>query len=470
LFNKKVTKMKKNITILFVIAFLCGIALNGYSQTEVKGSGTTGATFTFITKNASNDTSLVVLDDGKVGIDTTSPVNKLDVNGTVGAYGGVRFGDGTLQTTAATGGVAYAQVFTVALAGGDFTSINAALGACAGAGPGNPYLIRVMPGTWIEHINCIPYVHMKGAGKYVTNIIGRVTAADNVVIEDFYIEAGIMCFGTSPTIIHNIIRGYDIPGTGFTDGIHITPPGRPWIKENEIIDCPGWGINCNGFGADPWIIANKIRYNGTDPINSGGIACISASPTISNNFIDSNHYFGIYLYGLEGLPAEPTIDDNVIGHTDYYTGGRGIYMSGFAEPRIIANDIYLNGIGIWVLNNTQPSIIGNNINYNYDIGIGVLSMGASKVPVIMGNHLHSNVHTPMGAGIFVSTSPVMISNNNITQNDAVNIPRIWADIDYSTSMGPFPMISLNVFDIIKFPGMGATGNYNVTSAGAPIAP
>lgn len=77
---------------------------------------------------------------------------------------------------------AYAQVFTVALSGGDFTTINAALTACGSAGQANPYLIRVMPGHYGENITMIPFVRLQGAGKYVTYIEGSVDGADSAAI------------------------------------------------------------------------------------------------------------------------------------------------------------------------------------------------------------------------------------------------------------------------------------------------
>ena len=43
------------------------------AQTEVKGSGNTSATITLITTNSDSDTSVVVLDDGNVGIGTKTP-------------------------------------------------------------------------------------------------------------------------------------------------------------------------------------------------------------------------------------------------------------------------------------------------------------------------------------------------------------------------------------------------------------
>ena len=78
------------------------------------------------------------------------------------------------------------------------------------------------------------------------------------------------------------------------------------------MDCTSWGIHCDGWDSDAWIVANKIERNA-----AGGIRCTNSAPTISNNQILSNENYGIYLVGALGTPTEPTIDDNVIGsHAD----------------------------------------------------------------------------------------------------------------------------------------------------------
>ena len=461
--------MKKMLFLMFIILLNAGLIIKSVAQVEVKGTGNTSATKTFETMNSSNTSSIYVRDDGNVGIGTATPGYPLDVNGKLRVSLGIKFSDSSYMTSA--NGTRYAKVLTVAQSGGDYTTINAALAATGVAGIGNPWLIRVMPGTYNENVVCKQYVHLKGAGKYITTITGFVTGADNVVIEDFYITKGVKCLGTSPTIIHNIITNGDVSG----DGILVTLGGKPWIKENEIINCLAWGISSFDFGSDFWCIANKINNNGAGGMGGGGIYCNNNSPTISNNIIDNNHFFGISLIGAIGTPSEPTIDDNVIGHTDYNMGGIGIYMTGYCEPRIIANDIYLNECGIWINQSTQPSIIGNNINYNFEAGIRVYSKGASKRVVITGNHIHSNTHLGgnQPAGIWIANANPMITLNNITQNDNSAQPAL-PDIDYSTCIaGPnnFPMISLNVYDIINttVPPL-ATGLYNVTGNGAAINP
>jgi hypothetical protein len=408
---------------------------------------------------------MVIRDNGYVGIDTKTPGYDLEVNGTIMADT-IMFSNGSYQMSSAS----YPNVFVVAPSGGDFTTIQAALAACINPSSTNPYLIRVMPGNYATAsggVICKKFVHLKGSGKYTTTINDTFLGADSCVIEDFHIPMGIVCNATSPTILHNIISNTQGDNS---DGIYIVHGARPWIKENEILDCNGFGINCITTPGEPdseaWIIANKILRN-----HGGGIRLENSSPLISNNLIDHNNHFGIWMTGVMGAPTEPTIDDNVIGHTDYQTGGVGIMMAGFAEPRIIANDIYLNETGMEIHPSTQPSVLSNNFNYNWDAGIRTMSNGASKPVVIQGNHIHSSARGNQPAGIFIANASVpIIAHNIITDNDPAGIN---PDIDYSLNSPATPVLNLNVYDIILRlppPGGPGTGQFNATSLGGVILP
>jgi hypothetical protein len=451
-------------TTFFLILFM--IIHQAFSQVEVKGTGTTINSYSLIIKNGNNDTSFVVKGNGFVGIDTVKPRYDLHVKGTI-MTDTLRFSDGTIQTTSAS----YARVFTVAPSGGDFPDVQTALAACLNPSPTNQFLIRVMPGNYPANgltVQCKKYVHLKGSGKYSTTINDPVVGEDSCVIEDFFLTQGITCNATSPTIIHNIITN---ASPGFSDGIYIDYGGRPWIKENEILDCNGFGINCITRtlenDSEAWIIANKIWRN-----HSGGIRLENSSPLISNNFINFNHNFGIWMSGINGIPTEPTIDDNVVGHTDFNAGGVGIFMIGFAEPRIIANDIYINETGIVINANTQPSILSNDINYNRLFGIRTFSNGAGKQVVIQGNHIHSSARGAPGntAGIWISGNSVpLIAHNVVTDNDPAGAN---PDIDYSTNGVVTPVLNMNVYDIINRlpPPFVGSGQYNATSFGLVINP
>ena len=470
----------KNVSIFISIFLFCiSSTFPLLAQVEVKGADSTSATRTWFTTNnkTTPDTTMVVLDDGKVGIGTTNPTTKLEVNGVIySTSGGVKFPNGTIQSTASTGGVAYQHVFTVSPSGGDFTLISQALLACSSPGPGNTYLIRVMPGTYVEFtgVNCLPYVDLIGAGKNTTIIQGSVSCADNSTLEGFKIKTGVVCSGTSPTITHNIITNINEAG----NGIDIGQGGKPWIIENEIIDCEGWGIYIHDVDSDPWVLGNKIFRNVL-----GGLLASATSPIISNNYFFKNKHFGIRLVGFEFSPSNPTVTDNVIDSIDYNAGGYGIYMDDKMNASIIGNTIHHCEFGIWINADAQPSIISNNISFNYEAGIVCNSNGFGKSVVIKSNHIHSNINPSAvshKAGIYIMNyaSNATLNNLIITHNNIHNNPDPQAggsDIDYSSSASTTvsPMISLNVFDVIfknSSPAKSATGLYNVTSGGISITP
>ncbi len=80
-----------------------------YAKLGIWGNGT-GTGKTFEVANNASTTLFSILDNGlsyflgNLGIGTTSPSQALSVNGLVYSTGGYKFGDGTVQTTAATGG------------------------------------------------------------------------------------------------------------------------------------------------------------------------------------------------------------------------------------------------------------------------------------------------------------------------------------------------------------------------------
>jgi hypothetical protein len=71
------------------------------ARLTVKGSGTTSATTAFRVENANASGSMVVLDNGNVGIGTTTPSTQLDINGTARIYTALQLGSfaSTILTT-----------------------------------------------------------------------------------------------------------------------------------------------------------------------------------------------------------------------------------------------------------------------------------------------------------------------------------------------------------------------------------
>jgi hypothetical protein len=92
--------MTKVICVLIFSLFVLGTNIQSFSQIEVKGSGNTGSTFTFISKNSNSDTSLVIRDDGKIGIGITQPLVELEINGQIKITGGTPGEDKVLTSNA----------------------------------------------------------------------------------------------------------------------------------------------------------------------------------------------------------------------------------------------------------------------------------------------------------------------------------------------------------------------------------
>jgi hypothetical protein len=73
------------------------------------------------------------------------------------------------------------HVIVVARAGGDFTSVTAALNSITDNSSTNRYLVWVAPGTYTETVKMRKYVDIEGAGERVTKII-NTTSANNATV------------------------------------------------------------------------------------------------------------------------------------------------------------------------------------------------------------------------------------------------------------------------------------------------
>jgi parallel beta-helix repeat protein len=321
-----------------------------------------------------------------------------------------------------------ANVVVVAQSGGDYASIQAAVDSILPSAE-NPYVIEVMPGTYVENITMKSYVHLRGSGREVTTIESPSTSPvidllslTDVAISGLTIKGGnwgILNNSSSPTITANTITGNGV-------GIFNTYSSSPVVTGNTITDNSFTGIGIgNDHSSSPTITGNTITgyFNGIVNFNS-------SSPVVTGNNITGN------IWGIVNDSSSPAITANTI---------------------IITGD----GIGILNFNSSSPNIIGNTIAGD---GHGITNESSS--PNIEGNTI---IRKTDGYGIFIndSSSP-MIIHNRITLPPLVPFPT-GEFVDISVSGDSYPNISFNVYDTIS--GTTGEGQYNVKSDGSPaVAP
>ena len=180
------------------------------------------------------------------------------------------------------------------------------------------------------------------------------------------------------------------------------------------------------------VIEGFTIQNGND-INSAGIMCDNAAPTIRNNIIRNNH--GILGAGITCAwsSGNPIIEGNIITHNHADSTGGGISVYYGATPRILANTIDSNtayrggGIYCW---NSAPVIEGNVVTGNYVEGFGGGIYLLQSQASIIDNTIRANrtLIYRQGAGIYISAySTPTIRQCDISDNFRVGI------VGYSSS-------------------------------------
>ena len=195
---------------------------------------------------------------------------------------------------------------------------------------------------------------------------------------------------------------------------------------------------------------NEIKFEDSSNDNSiisyskivyakNGIHCSSSSPTITNNYINDNSYFGIYCVEY----SSPTITNNNF----YHNNDSGIY-SNSSTPTISNNNIGYSEYGICCTDSSTPTISNNVIRSNND---GICCLYSSS-PTITDNTFINNYR-----GIYCDNSTPTISNNIIRNNDggiycgnsapSINKNTIINNNDYGITCNDYssPFIVNNIF-------------------------
>lgn len=128
---------------------------------------------------------------------------------------------GPISASKIQGGVfqqKYAQVVTVAKAGGDFTDPIVAMASIVAASAATPFLLRIMPGVYdlgATPLTLKPYVDVEGSGKGVTVLSGRVPSLSG----NLNWGPGLVNAANHAEIRHLTVSNASV-GPGYTVGIH----------------------------------------------------------------------------------------------------------------------------------------------------------------------------------------------------------------------------------------------------------
>ena len=248
-----------------------------------------------------------------------------------------------------------------------------------------------------------------------------INAANNgdtvVVAPGTYIE-NLDFLGKAITVTSS-----DGPSLTIVDGNAAGPVAT--FKTNE-------GVNSvlNGFTLRNGVPSQAIPSDG---MSGAGVWIYYSSPTITNNFIVSNHSIcgiGMKIQGGSAMVRGNTISDNTQAGATGNCGGGGIDVTGdsshpSATPQIIGNTIMKNdlsgggyGAGIAVESFASPLIENNDIvgNTAYNSGGGIF-LQSSGTPVVVQNIILNNNSRAGGSGGGIAVfSAATVVNNTIVQN------------------------------------------------------
>lgn len=260
-----------------------------------------------------------------------------------------------------TQALAAAGEVIVAKSGGNYTTIQAAIDAI-NPSASNPYVIKVMPGTYEENISLKSYISLQGSGREVTTIQSYygwgiyLYSLTNVSISGFRIQnaysSAIYNWNSTPLVIQdNQISGYN---TGIVN--YGSLPAT--IKGNTIYVQAGSGIESQNSASI--ITDNVFIGQGT-----GSGIYTSGAPLIMGNKI-SGANSGIFTFESSALVRENTVTGT----------NQGIVIHGYGSSggAILHNKVTGNATDITVY---VPS---PNISFNtYDTIVGTAGVGMYNV-------------------------------------------------------------------------------------------
>lgn len=286
--------------------------------------------------------------------DSTAPGCTVSPNCTAGTYSwsGTAWQPLVNSTSTST---PFAQTVTVALSGGDFTSIKAAADSITDSSTTKRYQILVYPGTYSEAPITLPqYTSIQGLGNWENIIVNATTT-------------------TSPLLTaghDSIVNNIRLTGASGAGGICLNVPDSSYANGLEIRNCET-GILVSGASAS-LISSNIVTDTGvfTDFIKvaSGAYMWVSGLNVASNSAITR-------AVNVDGSGTRLVVDGSISGTSTTY----GLYIDNGGHLDVKSIIVINAGTGLYAGTTGANLIHGNtgNIisNSTYDLDIN----GTSKI-------------------------------------------------------------------------------------------
>ena len=174
-----------------------------------------------------------------------------------------------------------ANVIWVATAGGDFTSVQAALDSITDAGPANRYLVQVAPGDYAERVTLKSFVDIEGSGPNLTTI--SATGSNTI---DSPTAATVHVPGTVTAELRSLTvknaSANDTVRYGY--GILADAGGGRVTFRNLVVDVDmgtGFDRRVTGMSVASSALIDDVRITSDGTTFAYGLS-ISANPEISN--------------------------------------------------------------------------------------------------------------------------------------------------------------------------------------------
>lgn len=326
-----------------------------------------------------------------------------------------------------SGGEGYTEV-TVAAAGGDYTTVTAALAAITDASATNRYRIFVNPGTYTEvgasgnGLELKSYVDVHGAGRDLVTLKGPNVALASVIHYPANCEVTGMTLQAAAADKYCIHLDWGVgtfadftardlrcihDGGGFTIGIGARPGGQTMLFEDVEMLGSAWAHSTYSGRAGDLTDSWSITFRGCTMDSFLYLSLVEYFPSVLTfDGCEIRDYFR-YQVGLTYYTANP---GNPLYNRGYPADGTAIVMSGTHAGRLEM------GTG-WDEVRDTPQEMPNISQRVVNAGAGAIAAGqAVKLLVnpgtdpISGNQMHSsNVAAWDGSGIYLGVAVTAIA-------------------------------------------------------------